>query len=478
MQNNSDLAQSKDNETDSANKIDGKSILNAIAKKERIDREEPLIYAMKNGIKIPDFTKRKDLDPLLYALTIMGYGKSKTALEYAKNNDYQIEVDGTKYSFSVFEANVISSLKNDHPSFGKLHSSFGKLDIKQLQEIATNADFKIGEKSALLYILTKAYDPTQLIKNYLKKQDNKEQHQALYQEMVGNYQDNHAIIEKFAEEFNNSTRDAEDFIGIIDKSIDNDINVSDTVKDVIIKSKIKDKTMNFGETDYRKYGDRLLIVLVNEYLNLGEGYEKEDLKNKYEVLKEVMKLRCEDDSELTKFVSDPDECAKKLNDLMKKVHKIELGTTESKQVDLARLYKSYDLKTLDKLNQVGKKLKKDGDGQEEEEEKVAKKSSSALKNIGIVLAVITVLPAIILGITRLVSNYQAKKIFNQQREEKILNQQREEEILNRQRAEIDKVRSEIERLGIEISVSGKQGGVHSFVAELERERLGRMGVMR
>ena len=440
MQNNSDLAQSKDNGTDSANKIDGKRILSDIVNKELIDREEPLIYAMKNDIKL------NDLDPLLYALKTMGYGKNKTALEYAKKKDYQIEIDGTKYSFHAFEANVISSLRNDR-------SSFGGLNIKELQEIATNADFKIDGKSALLYILTKAENPTRLIKNYLKKQDNKEQHQALDQEMVGNYKDNHAIIQKFVEEFNGSARDAEDFIKIMDKSIDNDIHVSDAVKDVIIKSKIKDKTMNFDENSYQKYGDRLLVVLVNEYLNLGEGREKEDLKNKYEVLKEVMKLAFEKESDLKNFVSDPDECAKKLNDLMKKAPEIKLSTMESEQVDLARLYRSYDLETLDKLNQVGKKLKNHGDRQVGEEEKVAKKSSSALKNIGIVLAVITVLPAIILGITRLVSNYQAKKILNQQR------------------AEIDKVRSEIKGLGIEIGVSGKQGGVHSFVAALEKERL-------
>ena len=113
------------------------------------------------------------------------------------------------------------------------------------------------------------------------------------------------------------------------------------------------------------------------------------------------------DSALAKFVADPEKCFSKINNLINQ-GKSGLDIDGSANLDLKGLYKSIDLDTLEKLSEVGRKL---------EEHQPEIKNSSTASKIGIALAVMTVLPGIILGVIKLISDYlQTQELKEQQSE--------------------------------------------------------------
>jgi len=367
----------------------------------QLEGKSPVLWAIDNGKKIDG------KDPLYYALLNEGFDVNKSVLE-AVPEGYQINVsDEVSYSVEEFKTKITDSITSKQ--------DFEGLNSEQLMKIAINGNFMIEGKSPIQYAIENRPGGLQQgVKSILKEQGRDDQLKEFYQNLANNPAENSQLIELFANEYNATGRGKENFVEIMCPLVEQGIKVPSSLVELYIKDKLKEEIPSIDKI-HEKHKEQALFSVIDLYLDEYTGdKDKENLKVMYEKLAKDLNLDTKkQDSALVQFVSDPEECANKIKNLLNKLpkqDKSDLNIEGSAQnIDLKSLYKQYDLETLKNLNDVGNKL-----GEIEPEVQNFSIAGKIGIGIGIALAIITVIPGIIIGIIKLVSDSNAKQEFKDQ----------------------------------------------------------------
>lgn len=366
-----------------------------------LEGKSPVLWAIDNGKKIDG------KDPLYYALLNEGFDVNKSVLE-AVPEGYQINVsDEISYSVEEFKTKITDSITSKQ--------DFEGLNSEQLMKIAINGNFMIEGKSPIQYAIENRPGGLQKgVKSILKEQGRDDQLKEFYQNLANNPAENSQLIELFANEYNATGRGKENFVEIMCPLVEQGIKVPSSLVELYIKDKLKEEIPSIDKI-HEKHKEQALFSVIDLYLDeYTSDKDKENLKVMYEKLAKDLNLDTKkQDSALVQFVSDPEECANKIKNLLNKLpkqDKSDLNIEGSAQnIDLKSLYKQYDLETLKNLNDVGNKL-----GEIEPEVQNFSIAGKIGIGIGIALAIITVIPGIIIGIIKLVSDSNAKQEFKDQ----------------------------------------------------------------
>jgi len=367
----------------------------------QLEGKSPVLWAIDNGKKIDG------KDPLCYALLNEGFDVNKSVLE-AVPEGYQINVsDEVSYSVEEFKTKITDSITSKQ--------DFEGLNSEQLMKIAINGNFMIEGKSPIQYAIENRPGGLQQgVKSILKEQGRDDQLKEFYQNLANNPAENSQLIELFANEYNAAGRGKENFVEIMCPLVEQGIKVPSSLVELYIKDKLKEEIPSIDKI-HEKHKEQALFSVIDLYLDECTGdKDKENLKVMYEKLAKDLNLDTKkQDSALVQFVSDPEECANKIKNLLNKLpkqDKSDLNIEGSAQnIDLKSLYKQYDLETLKNLNDVGNKL-----GEIEPEVQNFSIAGKIGIGIGIALAIITVIPGIIIGIIKLVSDSNARQEFKDQ----------------------------------------------------------------
>jgi hypothetical protein len=395
---------------------DESEILTAINRRELIEGIDPLYYAAMLRIQLEGKSpvlwaiekgkKIDNRDPLLYALLYEGFDANKDVLEKVPEG-YQINVsDEASYSVDEFKTKIVESIISQQ--------DFEGFNAQELMKIAINGDFIINEKSPIQYAIENHTGGHQQgVKSILKEQGRDNQLKEFYSNLATNPTENSQLIELFANEYNTSGRGKKDFVEIMRPLVEQDIKIPDSLMELYINDELN-KEIPSIDNIHQKHKEQALFSVINLYLDeYTSDKDKENLKVMYEKLAKDLNLDTKkQDSAVVKFVSNPEECANKIKNLLNKLpkqDKSDLNIEGSAQnINLKNLYTQYDLDTLKNLNDVGNKLGK----MEPEVE-----NFSTISKIAIALAIITVIPGIIIGIMKLVSDSNAKREFKDQQSE-------------------------------------------------------------
>lgn len=355
----------------------------------------PLLWAIENGKTI------NGEDPVLFALKNEGFDTNHDILETANSTGHIIAIGSNNYSIDEFKKKVVESIINQ--------STFEGLGTQDLIKIAVNGDFTISGKSPIQFAIES--NPTSLqqgVKNILKEQGNEEQLKDFFKQLITDPIKNKGMIKLFADEFNINGRGKEGFLEIVCPLVKTGVEVPNSLVELYINEQL---SQGHPSTDkiHDNHKEQAFYTVVDLYLD--EYTSKDDkakLKVMYDSLASDLSINTtKKDSALAKFVADPEKCFSKINNLINQ-GKSGLDIDGSANLDLKGLYKSIDLDTLEKLSEVGRKL---------EEHQPEIKNSSTASKIGIALAVMTVLPGIILGVIKLISDYlQTQELKEQQSE--------------------------------------------------------------
>jgi hypothetical protein len=399
-------------------------ILTAIGNRGLIEGIDPLYYAAMLRIELEGkspvlwaIKNNKTIDgknPLYYALLNEGFDANKSVLEVVQEavpDGYQINVsDEVSYSVEEFKTKVTDSITSKQ--------DFEGLNTQELIKIAINGNFMINGKSPIQYAIENHTNGLQQgVKSILKEQGRDDQLKEFYQNLANNPAENSQLIELFANEYNATGRGKENFVEVMCPLVEQDIEVPDSLVELYIKDKLKEEIPSIDKI-HEKHKEQALFSVIDLYLDeYTSDKDKENLKVMYEKLAKDLNLDTKkQDSALVQFVSDPEECANKIKNLLNKLpkqDKSDLNIEGSAQnIDLKSLYKQYDLETLKNLNDVGNKL-----GEIEPEVQNFSIAGKIGIGIGIALAIITVIPGIIIGIIKLVSDSNAKQDFKDQQSE-------------------------------------------------------------
>ncbi len=371
-----------------------------------LEGKSPVLWAVENNKKIDN------KDPLLYALLNEGFDVNKNVLE-AVPEGYQINVsDEVSYSVEEFKTKVTDSITSKQ--------DFEGLNSEQLMKIAINGNFMIEGKSPIQYAIENRPGGLQQgVKSILKEQGRDEQLKEFYQNLANNPAENSQLIELFANEYNATGRGKENFVEIMCPLVEQGIKVPDSLVELYIKDKLKEEIPSIDKI-HQNHKEQALFSVIDLYLESTQDQDKINLKIMHEKLAKDLNLDTnKPDSPLAKFVSNPEECANKIKNLLNKLPKQEQSDLviegSAKNIDLKSLYTQYDLDTLKNLNDVGNKL-----GEMEPEVK----NFSFASKIGLALAIITIIPGIIIGIIKLVSDISAnRELKDQQLEALEVNQE-------------------------------------------------------
>jgi hypothetical protein len=370
----------------------------------QLEGKNPVLWAIANGKKIDG------KDPLYYALLNEGFDVNKSVLEAVPEGGYKINVsDEVSYTVDEFKTKIVESIINKQ--------DFGGLNTQKLMKIAINGNFMINGKSPIQYAIENHTNGLQQgVKSILKEQGRDDQLKEFYQNLANDPAENSQLIEFFANEFNSSGRGKENFVEVMCPLVEQEIKVPDSLVELYIKDKL-DKNISLINEIHQNHKEQALFSVIDLYLESTQDQDKTNLKVMYEKLAKDLNLNTkQQDSALVQFVSDPEECANKIKNLLNKLpkqDKSDLNIEGSAQnIDLKNLYKQYDLETLKNLNDVGNKL-----GEIEPEVQNFSIAGKIGIGIGIALAIITVIPGIIIGIIKLVSDSNAKQEFKDQQSE-------------------------------------------------------------
>ncbi|MBY0580623.1 MAG: hypothetical protein K2P53_02935 [Rickettsiales bacterium] len=370
----------------------------------QLEEKSPVLWAIENGKKIDN------KDPLLYALLNEGFDVNKNVLE-AVPEGYQINVsDEVLYSVEEFKTKIVESIIS--------RQDFEGLNTQELMKIAINGNFMINGKSPIQYAIENHTNGLQQgVKSILKEQGRDDQLKEFYQNLANNPAENSQLIELFANEYNATGRGKENFVEVMCPLVEQGIKVPDSLVELYIKDKLKEEIPSIDRI-HEKHKEQALFSVIDLYLDeYTSDKDKENLKVMYEKLAKDLDLDTKKkDSALVKFVSDPEECANKIKNLLNKLPKQDTSDLNiegsAQNIDLKSLYKQYDLETLKNLNDVGNKL-----GEIDPEVQNFSIAGKIGIGIGIALAIITVIPGIIIGIMKLVSASSAKQELKDQQSE-------------------------------------------------------------
>jgi galactitol-specific phosphotransferase system IIB component len=389
---------------------DGGEILSAIEKGELVLGLDPLHYAVITKTNLANINpllwaiqNKKtidDKDPLLFALQYQGFDINQDVLKEAASQGHIITIGNNNYSIDEFKDRVIESIKEK--------KTFEGLKTEDLIKITINGNFAIDGKSPIQFAVEN--HPTSLqqgVKNILKEQDREEQLKDFFKRLITDYDKNMGMIELFSDEFSVSGRGREGFVKIVCPLVETEAKVPNSLIRLYIDEQLS-KDLQLTNI-HENHKEQAFYTVVELYL---DEYTSKDEKAKLQVMYEQLASdlgidTTKKESALTKFVSDPEECYAKISNLINRGNR-DLDIDGNQGLDLKNLYKNIDLETLENLSKVGKKL---------EEYRPEEKSSSIANNIGIALAVITILPGLILGVMKLISNYQQKQEFKEQQSE-------------------------------------------------------------
>ena len=416
----------------------------AVLMKVELKEKDPVLWAIDNNKKIDG------KDAVLFSLINNSFDVNNDILKYVKDKNYQINVgDDATYSVDEFKEKIVLSVVNKQDFLG--------LATEDLMKIAINGNFAIKEKSPIQYAIEN--NPTSLVqgvKNILKIQGNDNQLKDFYEKLVKKPKENQSLIELFANEFNLGGRGKENFVTTMSPLVEAEIKMPDSLVNLYIKDQLEKGTLSV-EKIHPNHKEQALFSVIDLYLdeNISEA-DKNQCKIMYDKLAKDLKLNTKKQkSPLVQFVSDPDKCFNKINNLINKMPKqakLGLGIADSaRNLDLKNLYKNYDLETLDNLSKIGKKL---------DEVQPEAKSLGIVSKIGIALAIITVIPGIILGIIKLASNASKNQKFKEQQSEAL------------------QVNKELSDLGIKSNDRGVQiqnNGANKFTEEVLSMRLNAKG---
>ena len=373
----------------------------AVLMKVELEGKDPVLWAIDNNKKIDG------KDAVLFSLINNSFDVNNDILKTAKEKEHKISFgDNATYSVEDFEKKVVESIVQKR--------EFEGLAAEDLMKIAINGNFAIKEKSPIQYAIEN--NPTSLVqgvKNILKIQGNDNQLKYFYEKLVKKPKENQSLIELFANEFNLGGRGKENFVTTMSSLVEAEIKMPDSLVNLYIKDQLEKGTLSV-EKIHPNHKEQALFSVIDLYLD--EYTNKEDkgnLKAMHAQLAKDLSLDTDKQkSPLVQFVSDPEECANKINNLINKLPKQTKSDLDiagsAKSLDLEKLYKNYDLETLDNLSKIGKKL---------DEVQPEVKSLGIASKIGIALAIITVIPGIILGIIKLASNASKKQEFKEQQSE-------------------------------------------------------------
>ena len=373
----------------------------AVLMKVELKEKDPVLWAIDNNKKIDG------KDAVLFSLINNSFDVNNDILKYVKDKNYQINVgDDAIYSVDEFKEKIVSSIVKKQ--------EFLDLAAEDLMKIAINGNFAIKAKSPIQYAIEN--NPTSLVqgvKNILKIQGNDNQLKDFYEKLAKKPKENQSLIELFANEFNLGGRGKENFVTTMFPLVEAEIKMPDSLVNLYIKDQLEKGTLSV-EKIHPNHKEQALFSVIDLYLD--EYTNKEDkgnLKAMHAQLAKDLSLDTDKQkSPLVQFVSDPEECANKINNLINKLPKQTKSDLDiagsAKSLDLEKLYKNYDLETLDNLSKIGKKL---------DEVQPEVKSLGIASKIGIALAIITVIPGIILGIIKLASNASKKQEFKEQQSE-------------------------------------------------------------
>ena len=416
----------------------------AVLMKVELKEKDPVLWAIDNNKKIDG------KDAVLFSLINNSFDVNNDILKYVKDKNYQINVgDDATYSVDEFKEKIVSSIVKKQ--------EFLDLAAEDLMKIAINGNFAIKEKSPIQYAIEN--NPTSLVqgvKNILKIQGNDNQLKDFYEKLAKKPKENQSLIELFANEFNLGGRGKENFVTTMSPLVEAEIKMPDSLVNLYIKDQLKKGTSSV-ENIHPNHKEQALFSVIDLYLDESiSEVDKSQCKIMYDKLAKDLKLNTKKQkSPLVQFVSDPDQCFNKINNLINKMPKqakLDLDVSGSaKSLDLKNLYKNYDLETLDNLSKIGKKL---------DEVQPEAKSLGIVSKIGIALAIITVIPGIILGIIKLASNASKNQKFKEQQSEAL------------------QVNKELNELGIKSNDRGVQiqnNGASKFTEEVLSMRLNAKG---
>ena len=212
--------------------------------------------------------------------------------------------------FLVFKEKIVSSIVKKQ--------EFLDLAAEDLMKIAINGNFAIKAKSPIQYAIEN--NPTSLVqgvKNILKIQGNDNQLKDFYEKLAKKPKENQSLIELFANEFNLGGRGKENFVTTMFPLVEAEIKMPDSLVNLYIKDQLEKGTLSV-EKIHPNHKEQALFSVIDLYLD--EYTNKEDkgnLKAMHAQLAKDLSLDTDKQkSPLVQFVSDPEECANKINNLI------------------------------------------------------------------------------------------------------------------------------------------------------------------